>query len=110
MPEYIIHLICVRDFNASNCTSAATIREANVYIVYMSIFNNLAALLSIGAMIYCAENLGRKPVYAVICFGVAADNLGLGLAHTPLFLSIIHSLSGLLVSIMYDQHAAINND
>ena len=68
----------------------------------MSIGNNLAALFSIGTMIYCAENLGRKPVYAVICFGVASGNLGLGLAHTPLFLSIIYGASGILVSVMTD--------
>ena len=98
LPEYIIQLVCVRDFNASNCTSTANIREANRYIVNMSILNNVGALITIGPMIYFAANFGRKPVYAVVLFGLIVDQLGLGLARTPLYVEIIHGSVGILVS------------
>ena len=101
LPEYIIQLVCDRDFNASNCTSPANIREANGYIVNMAVLNNVGALISIGPMIYFAENFGRKPVCAVVFFGVVLDQLGLGLVHTPLYMEIIHGSVGILVSVLH---------
>ena len=99
MPEYIIQLVCARDFNASNCTNPDNIREANRYIVNMSILNNVGSLVSIGPMIYFAENFGRKPVYAVVLFGVIICQIGIGLARTPLYVEIIYGAVGILVSV-----------
>ncbi|KAG8458407.1 hypothetical protein KFE25_004548 [Diacronema lutheri] len=98
LPSHVLALSCAR-LDAAPCGTRAAVDEATVYLEAIKSAPNLLAILTLPALTFVADRIGRKLVFCACIIGMGLDALGCALSPSLPLLLAMHTATGLFGSL-----------
>ena len=98
LPQYVISLVCAsasENPSGAACDARSVVDAADSWTAHVMAAGNAAALLSISALGFAGDRLGRRPVYLFVMAFMALDYAAIALAPSLGALVVAHAVANL---------------